>query len=163
MRYGTCMRTHVEGFQSTSAEIAGSWSAVSSLVAAVETDLQKWLSATYDIGLTDYRAVAAISRAPDKELRIAVLAERVDLSPTATTRLVSRLEAKSLVYRDTCEDDGRGVFAVITPAGETLLDRIQEPFGQRLKELLSSPESRLGISSRSATASALSSLAALMN
>jgi DNA-binding MarR family transcriptional regulator len=49
------------------------------------------------------------------------LAASVILSRSGLTRLVDRLEREGLLERDTCTSDGRGCFAVLTPAGEELL------------------------------------------
>jgi DNA-binding MarR family transcriptional regulator len=54
---------------------------------------------------------------------MAELADRVLLSRSGMTRLVDRLEREGLLERDTCTSDGRGCFAVLTPAGEELLAR----------------------------------------
>jgi len=50
------------------------------------------------------------------------LAERVLLSRSGLTRLVDRLEREGLVRREACEDDARGLYTVITPAG---VDRLR--------------------------------------
>lgn len=115
------------------------WSRVAAFASAVDASLDKWLADTYRVGLTEYRALTLLSQASDKELRIAVLAQRVGLTSTSTTRLVSRLEAKGLARRDLCEDDGRGVYAVIDEPGESLLREVREPYEARVHDLLSSP------------------------
>jgi DNA-binding MarR family transcriptional regulator len=78
-----------------------------------------------------------LSQAADKELRVSELAQRVGLNQSSATRLVSRLEAKELVRRDTCPDDRRGVYAVITEQGEALLSDLRTPYEERVRELLS--------------------------
>ena len=52
---------------------------------------------------------------------MAELADRVLLRRSGMTRLVDRLERDGLLERDTCTDDGRGCFAVLTDEGEELL------------------------------------------
>lgn len=91
---------------------------------------------THRIGLTDYRALEHLSHASDKELRVNDLAQRAGLNQSSVTRLVSRLEAKSLTYRDICPDDGRGVYAVITEQGEALLREVQGAYEERVRWLL---------------------------
>ncbi|WNI19269.1 MarR family winged helix-turn-helix transcriptional regulator [Actinacidiphila sp. ITFR-21] len=49
--------------------------------------------------------------------RVQELADRVHLSQSALSRLVSRLEKDGLVGRDTCSEDRRGVRVAITAAG----------------------------------------------
>jgi MarR family transcriptional regulator, 2-MHQ and catechol-resistance regulon repressor len=49
---------------------------------------------------------------------------RILVSSGGITFLVDRLEAKGLVAREACPDDRRARFAVLTPAGRTLMKRI---------------------------------------
>ncbi|WP_235871244.1 MarR family winged helix-turn-helix transcriptional regulator [Rhodococcus spongiicola] len=106
---------------------------------AVDSSLDKWLADTYRLGLTEFRALTFLSQASDKELRVNDLAQCVGLNPSSATRLVSRLEAKELARRDVCEDDGRGVYAVIEQHGEALLKEVRTSYEVRVQELLSRP------------------------
>jgi DNA-binding MarR family transcriptional regulator len=51
------------------------------------------------------------------------LAQRVLISRSGLTRLVDRLEREGLVRREACDDDARGLFAVLTEAGYQRLRR----------------------------------------
>jgi DNA-binding MarR family transcriptional regulator len=57
-------------------------------------------------------------------LRIHELADAVILSRSGLTRLLDRLESASLLRREPCEDDRRGSYAVITPEGRRMLERM---------------------------------------
>jgi DNA-binding MarR family transcriptional regulator len=112
------------------------WAKVSAFASAMDASLDRWLVDNHRVGLTEFRALTFISRASDKELRVHDLAQRVGLNQSSATRLVSRLEAKGLARRDVCEDDGRGVYAVITERGEALLREVRKPYEDRVRELL---------------------------
>lgn len=135
--YGNCMH-----MQSTppdaplSGGVSAAWSKVAAFASAVDASLDKWLAENHRVGLTEFRALAFVSQASDKELRVNDLAQRVGLNQSSATRLVSRLEAKGLARRDLCEDDGRGVYAVITAQGEALLREVRGPYEGRVRELL---------------------------
>ncbi|MDE3723518.1 MarR family transcriptional regulator [Nocardiopsis sp. N85] len=116
--------------------LSAAWSQVSALVGAMDATLGKWLMDTYGIGLADYRAVLHLSKAADRELRLNDLARKVGLNQSSVTRLVGRLEGKKLVFRDTCPDDGRGVYAVITDQGMDTVAVIREPYEAKIRELL---------------------------
>jgi DNA-binding MarR family transcriptional regulator len=116
---------------------SSAWSKVAAFASAVDADLDRWLADRYRIGLTDCRALASLSQAADKELRVSELAQQVGLNQSSATRLVSRLEAKDLVRRDTCPDDRRGNYAVVTKQGEELLAELRAPYEERVRELLS--------------------------
>lgn len=117
-------------------DLSSAWSQVAVFASAVDASLGKWLLDAYRVGLTEYRALAHLTQAPDKELRVNDLAQRVGLNQSSVTRLVSRLEAKSLTRRDICPDDGRGVYAVITEQGEDLIREVRGPYEERVRELL---------------------------
>lgn len=138
------------------------WSRVAAFASAVDASLDKWLADTYRVGLTEFRALAFLSQATDKELRVHDLAQRVGLNSSSTTRLVSRLEAKGLVRRDVCQDDGRGVYAVIEERGETLLREVRDPFEARVQELLSKPAAHFPHLDAPAIATALTEVGILL-
>ena len=117
-------------------DLSSAWPQVAVFASAVDASLGKWLLDAYRVGLTEYRALAHLTQAPDKELRVNDLAQRVGLNQSSVTRLVSRLEAKSLTRRDICPDDGRGVYAVITEQGEDLIREVRGPYEERVRELL---------------------------
>lgn len=138
------------------------WSRVAVFASAVDASLDKWLADTYRIGLTEFRALALLGQAPDRELRVNDLAQRVGLNPSSATRLVSRLEAKGLARRDVCEDDGRGVYAVIDERGEALLDEVRDPYEARLRELLTGATAHFSDLDARLVAGALAEVGALV-
>lgn len=125
-------------------EPGASWSTILVTVGQVEASLHKWLSQHHGLGLTDYRALTLLSEAPARELRISELAEAVGLTQSSTTRLVERLEAKGFVERDTCPDDGRGIFAVITDVGLGLAHDLVDEYRERLVALLGDVDEAAG-------------------
>ncbi len=112
------------------------WLQVTSFVAEVDAGLGAWLAERHGVALTEYRALRNLSAAPEKELRVNELARRIGLNQSSVTRLLGRLEAKQLTRRETCFEDGRGVYAVITEQGEALLDAAHEPFEGRIQQIL---------------------------
>ncbi|MGH9078666.1 MAG: MarR family winged helix-turn-helix transcriptional regulator [Acidimicrobiales bacterium] len=64
-----------------------------------------------------------LARTPGGELRMSELAARTSLTPSGLTRSVDRLQHQGLVDRRICPEDRRGAFAVLTPAGQELMDR----------------------------------------
>lgn len=141
---------------------SGAWARVAVFASAVDASLDKWLVETYRVGLSEYRALAVLSQASSKELRIAALAQRIGLTSTSTTRLVSRLEAKGLARRDLCEDDGRGVYAVIDEPGEALLRDVRDPYEARVQELLSTPAAHFPHLDADTVATAIKEVSALV-
>ncbi|MFK3672337.1 MarR family winged helix-turn-helix transcriptional regulator [Leifsonia aquatica] len=118
------------------AQLTVAWSQVATFVTTVEASVGKWLVRNYGIGLTEYCALAQLSSVAEKELRVNELASRIGLNQSSVTRLLGRLEAQGLTYRDTCPDDRRGVYAVIAEPGEVLLNAARPPYEARLADIL---------------------------
>ena len=78
-----------------------------------------------DIGIThpDYALLAQLQAAPEHELSMSVLAERMKITRSRLTHAVTRLEAAGYVQRREHPTDRRGQLTVITPAGRALLER----------------------------------------
>jgi DNA-binding MarR family transcriptional regulator len=104
------------------AELAA-WRGFLRVHAALAKQLDAELAAEHDLPLSSYEVLITLQAAPGHRCRMAELADRVLLSRSGTTRLVDRLEREGLLERDTCSDDGRGTYAVLTDAGEELLAR----------------------------------------
>lgn len=84
--------------------------------------LDEELQAEHGLSLAEYDALLQLAHAPDRRLRMSVLAERVLLSRSGITRLVDRLEGSGMVARSACVTDARGAEASLTPSG---LDRLR--------------------------------------
>jgi len=88
----------------------------------------------YGLGLSEYRALALLAAAPQRELRILDLADALHLNQSSVSRLVGRLEATTLVRRETCGDDRRGVFTVLTDEGAGRHERLAPAYQAALAE-----------------------------
>src|SRR5215217_5921971 len=99
----------------------GAWRGMLRVHTALVRELDAELLAAHDLPLSSYDVLIYLQSAPGKRLRMAELADSVLLSRSGVTRLVDRLEREGLITRDTCIDDGRGLYAVLTDEGEELL------------------------------------------
>ena len=76
-----------------------------------------------DAGLShaDYEILVRLSEAPDRQLRMSVLAESTLFSRSRLSHAIARLERAGWVRREACASDGRGTLAVLTDAGFAVL------------------------------------------
>jgi MarR family transcriptional regulator, 2-MHQ and catechol-resistance regulon repressor len=79
-----------------------------------------------------------LARSPGSELRMSELVAQTSLTPSGLTRSVDRLVEQELVTRRVCPEDRRGAFAVLTPAGRELMDRVIPEHVAHVEELLDS-------------------------
>ena len=104
--------------------------------------LDEELQLSHDLPLSSYEVLLYLADSGDGRMRMGELAEHLLLSRSGLTRLVDRLERRGLVARERCEEDARGLFAHITPAGRGLfqaarphhLDGVRRHYLSRLNE-----------------------------
>lgn len=105
-------------------------------------ELDHELERSHGLPLGAYEVLLHLAETPERELRMAELADRAVLSRSGLTRLVDRLAAQGLLQRRRCPTDARGTFAVLTDEGLALLRRasrthlegVREKFLDRLSE-----------------------------
>ncbi|NGN67178.1 MarR family transcriptional regulator [Streptomyces sp. A7024] len=112
------------------------WHRLISLHATVEHQLAQSLQRRHGLGLSEYRALAELTTAPDGERRMQDLATRIGLNQSSVTRLIARLESAGFAYKDLCPDDKRGVYAVITEDGRKRQSEAAATYGTTLSESL---------------------------
>lgn len=89
------------------------------LEAALDHDLQ-----THGLQLSEYEIISILSEAPERRLRMSVIAGLVVQSRSRLTHTAGRLEARGWVRRETCAGDRRGVELVLTDAGYAEITRM---------------------------------------
>lgn len=86
------------------------------VIAVLDADLQEHVQ----IGFTDFDALLRLLNAPGNTMRMAELARAVSRSPSALTRMVSRLETRRLVTRN--RHSATDVAVTLADEGRVLLD-----------------------------------------
>jgi DNA-binding MarR family transcriptional regulator len=83
--------------------------------------LDEALAASHGISVKEFDVLITLYNAPDGRLRMAELADRVVLSASGVTHLVTRLERDGLVQRIVDDNDRRSFFAALTTEGRQRL------------------------------------------
>lgn len=115
------MTTSQATHELTDAEL-GAWRGFLRAHAALSRELDSELTAEHELPLSSYDVLVTLRSADGHRLRMADLADRALLSRSGMTRLVDRLAKQGLLRREHCADDARGCFAVLTEAGEAVLE-----------------------------------------
>lgn len=108
--------------------------AASAVISQVDADLQQHLK----VGYTDIDALLHLSSADEQCSRMAPLARAVSRSPSATTRLVDRLEERSLVERtrnsptDVSVEVTQAGLDLLAEAAPRIIAQVEERFWSRL-------------------------------
>jgi len=86
--------------------------------------------------LAYYQILAMLSEAPDHTLRMSDLATQTWSSRSRLSHAVDRLEEKGWVERVSCPSDKRGAYAVLTDAGERVLEAAAPSHVSSVRRLL---------------------------
>ena len=98
------------------------WRAFLKAHASITQILEQELLSERDLPLTWYEVLLHLSEAGG-QMRMAELSESLLINKSSLSRLCDRMEAASLVRRETVPEDARGVYAVLTKQGREVLRR----------------------------------------
>ena len=115
---------------------ARGWRTLAALHGIIETELERALGASVGLSVVEYTVLDALSRQDGWHMRMQQLARATALSPSATTRLVTRLEDRGLLTRILCADDRRGIYTELTQDGDALLARARPTHDATLESSL---------------------------
>lgn len=90
--------------------------ATNAMQCALATEAMKWGGMPQS-----YEVLMRLARSEGQRLRMSDLALQCGLSPSGVSRAVDRLASDGLVSRRACSEDGRTVYAEITPKGDKLI------------------------------------------
>ena len=99
------------------------WRAFLGGITVLTDQLDRDLRTQHDLSMAEYEILVRLSEAPDRSIRMAELAAAVAHSRSRVTHTISRLERDGIVQRNSCSGDGRGVNAVLTDHGFSVLEQ----------------------------------------
>jgi DNA-binding MarR family transcriptional regulator len=119
--------------------LSSGWCALSLLHGRIEAHVERALQAGHGLSVREYSLLDVLSHQHNGEgghLRMTQVADSVVLSPSATTRLVSRLEERGLLSRYLCPTDRRGIYTDVSQDGLRLLAEARPTNDAALREAL---------------------------
>jgi len=99
------------------AEERTAWLSLMSLLIKLPAALDAQLQRDSGFSHFEYSVLAGLSEAPERALRMSVLAAHADGSLPRLSQVIARMERRGLVRRTPDPDDGRYTLAVLTDAG----------------------------------------------
>jgi DNA-binding MarR family transcriptional regulator len=95
------------------------WHEMNCLHATIQTALDRELRSDHDLSAVEYELLARLSvcDCENQKVRVSELADDLRLNQSTASRVIGRLEQDGLATRAMCNDDRRGIFVSITPAG----------------------------------------------
>ncbi|WP_275778104.1 MarR family transcriptional regulator [Paenarthrobacter sp. Y-19] len=119
---------------------AQGWRTLTALHGLIEGALEQALQTTAGLSVVEFTVLDALDRQNGWHMRMQQLARATALSPSATTRLVNRLEQRGLLRRILCADDRRGIYTELTGEGSELLASARPVHDGALEQALAEAE-----------------------
>lgn len=113
-----------------------SWRAFLGAVEHLQSALDAQLQADAGMPHAYYELLVHLSEAPERRLRMSVLAQAVGSSRSRLSHAVGQLEARGWVRREPCPGDRRGALAVLTDSGYAALETAAPGHVQAVRALL---------------------------
>ena len=105
------------------AEEQESWLAVARLMSWLPWSVDQQLRRDSNLAMVEYQVLAILSNSPHRMRRMSLLAEWTNVSMSHLSRIVSRLEHRGLVHRESDPTDGRFTNAILSDQGfQTVAD-----------------------------------------
>jgi DNA-binding MarR family transcriptional regulator len=128
---------------STSGGLAGddltAWAALATVLEWLPHALDAPLVRDFDLTHFEYGILFALADAPDRTLRMTVLASYANSSLSRLSRAVSRIESRGLVQRTRDPMDGRSTLATLTEAGLGMFEKATPVQTHTVTELVLEP------------------------
>jgi DNA-binding MarR family transcriptional regulator len=93
------------------------WTQLSRRYTAISAALGRELDERHGLSLHEFEVLARLAVDDHDQHRMQELADATNLTQSALSRLVSRLEQEGLVKRSMCDVDRRGIYACLADAG----------------------------------------------
>ena len=113
----------------------GAWRGLLRAHSSITRALDAELTSEHGLPLSSYEVLLYLADAPEGRLRMSELADSVLLSRSGLTRLIDRLARDGLIERVRCDQDQRGWFAQITPAGRQTFAAARRTHLEGVREL----------------------------
>lgn len=98
------------------------WRGFLRMGALVQENLRRQLQRDTELSLSDYEILVSLSESDCGELRSFELSAGLNWEASRLSHQLRRMEARGLVTRRSCGEDGRGVTTAITAAGRTAIE-----------------------------------------
>jgi DNA-binding MarR family transcriptional regulator len=113
------------------------WLELTQYVHYIDTMMEKSLRQQYNLSLKEFYVLYEINNAKGNKYKINDLIKVVDLSQSAMSRLINRLESfsPSYVTRRECVEDHRAMYIYLTEAGSEIINNASNTYANLLEKV----------------------------
>jgi DNA-binding MarR family transcriptional regulator len=115
------------------------WTALATVLEWLPPALDAPLAQGFDLTHFEYGILFALSDAPDRTLRMSMLANYANSSLSRLSRAISRLQGRGWVQRAPDPSDGRSTLATLTDSGLDVFERATPAHEQTVSKLVLNP------------------------
>jgi DNA-binding MarR family transcriptional regulator len=101
------------------------WSLLVGVMMWLPAELDTYLEHSADLSHAEYGVLRCLSLSEDREIHMSRLAATASVTPSHLSRIVGRLEKRSLLARSADPADARKTLARLTPSGAQLLTEVE--------------------------------------
>lgn len=94
--------------------------------------VEKLLKGKTPLGLDEYDLLLVISRELNQKCRFSLLAEKTLYTKSGVTRVAKRMINKGYIKKETCPEDGRGSYVVLTKNGIKAMKETWEEYSKAI-------------------------------
>lgn len=102
----------------------------------LDLSLERRLQSDVGISGADFEILTALFDEPSKRRRSGQLGEIIGWEKSRVSHQIARMEQRGLVARETCDDDARGVWVVLTAEGDRALPRAARDHDAAIRQYL---------------------------
>lgn len=112
------------------------WLTFSNIYTKINKEMNELLLKEYLLLEKEFYALLFLSQAPKQILRLCDLCEMIDLSQSATSRMIVRMEQKGYTSRHICKNDKRGIYIELTQEGQAIFVQAEKTVENMLSEYI---------------------------
>lgn len=95
----------------------------------------------FDLSMEQYNVLRIVRGQMPKPVKVKEISERILHRNSNTTRIIDKLEDKSLIIREEATKDRRAVHVILTPKGVALMDEIDQAIAEKSPHIKALEES----------------------
>src|SRR5690606_30228808 len=119
-----------------SADQQQAWRSMVSMHTRLHAHLGRELQANSDLSYADFVVLVQLTDAEDDRARISELADQLQWERSRLSHHLKRMEARALIERTSCPEDGRGQYVSVTPIGRAAIEQAAPAHVELVRALL---------------------------
>lgn len=109
------------------------WSLLVGVMMWLPAELDTFLEQSADLSHAEYGVLRCLSLSEDREIHMSRLAATANVTPSHLSRIVGRLEKRTLLARSADPMDARKTLARLTPSGARLLAEVEPGYVAKVR------------------------------